>query len=1083
MQCRLKKDFEFRIHAAFLTRANLYAFYYHSAEMTLRLARMCRFSQTWERMIGFSLFQAEKTIQHVLPLPWTRHKQVLLFVNNGIRLLRMDRPDGMTLSNVDLRQMVELPPDMVVNVEVNLFVNWVAVTVDEDRPGLYCLAEVSAGQLVNRELGVYRMDWPTQAWVRIPLPETPTKRLVRGDFIIQHGPYLSIGVVERRLHPEEGSYIRRANQFEQVVALTHVIRINLHDFDFNIYIIPPQLDQWTLDHQVALKYSYIGSKVFIMNALATTVDGYMTVVKNQLWVLDLNYLRMNKLNDGPVGTVKTFEPESPKAAMEREKRKAEMAMATAMAAGDIRLATAFFAAVARGDNVIGEPGVVHPPAPANGNNTNSGAANSAPGPSFSSLSKEGVPVSEGDGQKDGSTVHPHLKATIRIVSEVPASKLLMRNFIIAIGSERRDLWALNTSPLTSPTDQINMYRVPLWGVSRLSTLAFESVLFRAPIKSLVVQSMTCSHNHLFDRVFPKQERTLEHISRFFKAAGVPVERLLPVSLPPILRVMPRTMANSYGVGGDAARMAASLGRMRAAGSLFTIPPDMAGSAAARLQPFMGGSQGYQLGQLQLPARSTEGSAAASATAAPTPRIFPYPPPAHPQQPQQPHLAVTLPAIPIPFNPRIEHGQYRPAVSASPYSSYLPQQQIFYITRENAYTDSALETGEGAVVMQSGGGGGSYPLSAHHQCPHHCSLMPFVIYRCPTPRDVVPVPVAAAAPAPAAPAAPTNSQAQWPLFPSPASAAGHVPASAFIAAHLAQNRGARAGTSSTATQNNTSVTRANSSRSATSTSTDETGHYSPPLRRSARIKRAKMAAAAAAAANPPATTDDDDDDNDATGSQTTPLPQQQQDQQPNSDSDNSASPSPPPPPSSPETDPATSGNAASTAASVPTVNLTDSEANEGSARQRPPAPHFATLPNYAHYNHFSAAAAAPSPLQSAFSAAQLQRGNFTGSSRAVAELQSPPVSRQVRALVYGRPAEVLAEVHTPVHYIPIRVEGLTPEHFRIRQAEEIVLPRPFPHVLSPAFDGDLGVPVIHVRVHRQNDDHHYGHLYGMSVPIG
>ncbi len=223
MQCRLKKDFEFRIHAAFLTRANLYAFYYHSAEMTLRLARMCRFSQTWERMIGFSLFQAEKTIQHVLPLPWTRHKQVLLFVNNGIRLLRMDRPDGMTLSNVDLRQMVELPPDMVVNVEVNLFVNWVAVTVDEDRPGLYCLAEVSAGQLVNRELGVYRMDWPTQAWVRIPLPETPTKRLVRGDFIIQHGPYLSIGVVERRLHPEEGSYIRRANQFEQVVALTHVV--------------------------------------------------------------------------------------------------------------------------------------------------------------------------------------------------------------------------------------------------------------------------------------------------------------------------------------------------------------------------------------------------------------------------------------------------------------------------------------------------------------------------------------------------------------------------------------------------------------------------------------------------------------------------------------------------------------------------------------------------------------------------------------------------------------------------------------------------------------------------------------------
>ncbi|KAH9410008.1 hypothetical protein TYRP_009757 [Tyrophagus putrescentiae] len=928
---------------------------------------------TWERMIGFSLFQAEKTIQHVLPLPWTRHKQVLLFVNNGIRLLRMDRPDGMTLSNVDLRQMVELPPDMVVNVEVNLFVNWVAVTVDEDRPGLYCLAEVSAGQLVNRELGVYRMDWPTQAWVRIPLPETPTKRLVRGDFIIQHGPYLSIGVVERRLHPEEGSYIRRANQFEQVVALTHVIRINLHDFDFNIYIIPPQLDQWTLDHQVALKYSYIGSKVFIMNALATTVDGYMTVVKNQLWVLDLNYLRMNKLNDGPVGTVKTFEPESPKAAMEREKRKAEMAMATAMAAGDIRLATAFFAAVARGDNVIGEPSVVHTPAPANGNNTNSGAVNSAPGPS----SKKGVSVSESESQKDGNTVHPHLKATIRIVSEVPASKLLMRNFIIAIGSERRDLWALNTSPLTSPTDQINMYRVPLWGVSRLSTLAFESVLFRAPIKSLVVQSMTCSHNHLFDRVFPKQERTLEHISRFFKAAGVPVERLLPVSLPPILRVMPRTMANSYGVGGDAARMAASLGRMRAAGSLFTIPPDMAGSAAARLQPFMGGSQGYQLGQLQLPARSTEGSAAAAATAAPTPRIFPYPPPAHPQQPQQPHLAVTLPAIPIPFNPRIEHGQYRPAVSASPYSSYLPQQQIFYITRENAYTDSALETGEGR--------GGDAVWGWGRQLP-----------------PLRPPPVSA------------------PLF---ADALRHLPLPD------APRCGSRSGGGGCACARRSRL-------------------RPPTHRRSGRSSRHR------------------------------PVPRDMFLRRPSS------------PPTWRRTEelalerhPATSGNAASTAASVPTVNLTDTEANEGSAQQRPPAPHFATLPNYAHYNHFSAAAAAPSPLQSAFSAAQLQRGNFTGSSRAVAELQSPPVSRQVRALVYGRPAEVLAEVHTPVHYIPIRVEGLTPEHFRIRQAEEIVLPRPFPHVLSPAFDGDLGVPVIHVRVHRQNDDHHYGHLYGMSVPIG
>src|SRR5699024_5343939 len=72
MQGKTPDDTAFRFLATFLTREHLYGFYYSNYDDTVRLARLCLFTKTWERVRGLSVTLPERTDDclQVVPLPW-----------------------------------------------------------------------------------------------------------------------------------------------------------------------------------------------------------------------------------------------------------------------------------------------------------------------------------------------------------------------------------------------------------------------------------------------------------------------------------------------------------------------------------------------------------------------------------------------------------------------------------------------------------------------------------------------------------------------------------------------------------------------------------------------------------------------------------------------------------------------------------------------------------------------------------------------------------------------------------------------------------------------------------------------------
>lgn len=221
LQTKVKSEFSFRFRAIFATQYHLYGLYYPSVLPAMRLARLCKFSQTWERCGNFELLLHENALQFVLPpLPWSPN-EVLLFVHNRLQVLNLET---LTLGeDIDLASMLTFPEDMVINVELRLFVHWRAAAVDAESGSIYAQAEVSLGaQNLMKELGLFRLDWATKRWSRLSLLETPTKKLKEGAFLAVHSGVLYVGITETALH-RDMTFQPFLRDFDEVHSLVQVV--------------------------------------------------------------------------------------------------------------------------------------------------------------------------------------------------------------------------------------------------------------------------------------------------------------------------------------------------------------------------------------------------------------------------------------------------------------------------------------------------------------------------------------------------------------------------------------------------------------------------------------------------------------------------------------------------------------------------------------------------------------------------------------------------------------------------------------------------------------------------------------------
>lgn len=208
MQCKSRAAFAFRIKASFCTPNYLYAFYYVAYDTRMQLARFCLYSYTWQRIRSFNKAIPDRCGFIPLALPWSEnHREVLLFWPSHCSLLTLGPPSTResslplhtTVRDLDLISMLALPdPDeMVVNIEMAIYISWQAVTVDRERQAVYALLEISLGAYNNRDLAVFRLDWPTRLWTRLSLVEKPETPLALGDFVAYHDDHLYIGMVSK----------------------------------------------------------------------------------------------------------------------------------------------------------------------------------------------------------------------------------------------------------------------------------------------------------------------------------------------------------------------------------------------------------------------------------------------------------------------------------------------------------------------------------------------------------------------------------------------------------------------------------------------------------------------------------------------------------------------------------------------------------------------------------------------------------------------------------------------------------------------------------------------------------------------